>query len=286
MGPKRKPGPTVALPITKPFIYTPKVPPESNCACYYQRLSYCCCEDWTNAGTEPTASTAAISYSPFSFPPALPEPLFPEILFTSSEDNHHYHLGLEPDPQLYDLQPPPPPPPPPAPSSSSSSPWLPGFPAAASPDGSADFSSSGGSPAGGLSLAAESPENYALSPASTTFAWPSGGYGELYPPSPLSTEFVNHKSDDQDDRLPCDMCSVSFATRKEFKRHQSVAHAKGVAFKCHVPGCTKAKSGHVYNRRDNFVRHLRTAHSKAEGADVEATVRQCAFVRGESRKKH
>lgn len=89
----------------------------------------------------------------------------------------------------------------------------------------------------------------------------------------------------QDDKLPCDLCSSSFATRKEFKRHQSVAHSRGLAFRCRVEGCTKAKSGHVYNRRDNFVRHLRTAHARAEGADVEGMVKACAFVRGERKSR-
>lgn len=89
----------------------------------------------------------------------------------------------------------------------------------------------------------------------------------------------------QDDKLPCDLCPASFATRKEFKRHQSVAHSRGLAFRCRVEGCTKAKSGHVYNRRDNFVRHLRTAHARAEGADVEGMVKACAFVRGDKARR-
>lgn len=78
---------------------------------------------------------------------------------------------------------------------------------------------------------------------------------------------------------------MAFATRKELKRHQSVAHSKGLAFKCRVPGCTKAKTGHVYNRRDNFVRHLRTAHSRSDGVDVESMVKACAYVRGEAGAK-
>ena len=81
------------------------------------------------------------------------------------------------------------------------------------------------------------------------------------------------------------LCPVAFATRKELKRHQSVAHSKGLAFRCRVPDCTKAKTAHVYNRRDNFVRHLRTAHAGGAGADIEAMVKACAFVRGETGAK-
>lgn len=78
----------------------------------------------------------------------------------------------------------------------------------------------------------------------------------------------------------CDVCSLSFPTRKELKRHQSVAHEKGLAFKCRIEGCIKARTGHVYNRRDNFVRHLKTAHADAEDFDVEEMVKRCGFVRG------
>ena len=85
--------------------------------------------------------------------------------------------------------------------------------------------------------------------------------------------------------MPCDICHVAFATRKELKRHQSVAHSKGLAFRCRASGCTKAKTGHVYNRRDNFVRHLRTAHAAVSGADVESMVKACAFVRGQAGSK-
>ncbi|ROT35772.1 hypothetical protein SODALDRAFT_320283 [Sodiomyces alkalinus F11] len=68
-------------------------------------------------------------------------------------------------------------------------------------------------------------------------------------------------------------CDKAFATQKDLKRHKkthekvddSGAAPKG--YRCRVPGCRKAKTGHVYNRRDNFVRHLRTKHV---GLDLDA----------------
>ncbi|KXH43631.1 hypothetical protein CSAL01_07928 [Colletotrichum salicis] len=60
-------------------------------------------------------------------------------------------------------------------------------------------------------------------------------------------------------------CDKAFATMKDLKRHKKThetldGDGAGGGYRCRVPGCRKAKTGHVYNRRDNFVRHLRTKH--------------------------
>lgn len=168
---------TVAYPGSDSFNYAPKVPPEPTCPCYYQQLPFCCCINWINTGAEtadlavPEASTAAAPTVTTATPPSasVPSPapnlplcspyLFPEIVFPAAD---------QPDPDPSEQ-------------------WSPAFHAASPAASAADFSSSGGSPAGAQSLAG-SPENYALSPASTAFAWPGGGYGELYSPSPVPSE--------------------------------------------------------------------------------------------------
>lgn len=236
----------MALPITQTIHYAPKVPPETNCICFYQQLPICCCEDWINAGAETadlvavteaataaSANAAAIpgsGASPPSPTPALPlyaapgPYFFPNLLFDASAGHHsphqqspllqqssplhqhhhhsshsHSHSPFQQSPlqhhhhspyhHLHDDPEP-------------LSPWSPpAFHASSPDDGSADFSSSGGSPAGAASLA-ESPGNYALSPASSSsasaFAWPSAsvapaatavaGYGDLYSSSPVSVD--------------------------------------------------------------------------------------------------
>ncbi|EQB52227.1 hypothetical protein CGLO_08151 [Colletotrichum gloeosporioides Cg-14] len=58
-------------------------------------------------------------------------------------------------------------------------------------------------------------------------------------------------------------CDKAFATQKDLKRHKKTHETldgDSAGYRCRVPGCRKAKTGHVYNRRDNFVRHLRTKH--------------------------
>ncbi|GKT55677.1 zinc finger protein zic 4 [Colletotrichum tofieldiae] len=58
-------------------------------------------------------------------------------------------------------------------------------------------------------------------------------------------------------------CDKAFATMKDLKRHKKTHETldgDSSGYRCRVPGCRKAKTGHVYNRRDNFVRHLRTKH--------------------------
>ena len=176
----------MAYPTSDSFHYTPKVPPEPTCPCYYQQLPFCCCAEWIHAGAEtadfavpeatttpPSAATSAPS--PTSLPLCGPPFLFPDLLFPAADHQHHHHQPLvaaaaaaaaEPDP---------------------ASPWSPVFHAASPAASAADFSSSGGSPAGGPSLAG-SPENYALSPASTALAWPGSGYGDFYSPSPVPSE--------------------------------------------------------------------------------------------------
>lgn len=155
----------MAYPGSDSFNYAPKVPPETACPCYYQQLPFCCCVAWISPGAETadlavSEATTPLSSSASVSPPNLslcaPPYQFPELLF-------------------------------PEPDSATTSPWSPAFHEASPAASAADFSSSGGSPAGGPSLAG-SPENYALSPASTVFAWPGSGYGELYSPSPAPSE--------------------------------------------------------------------------------------------------
>ncbi|KAK2041590.1 hypothetical protein LZ31DRAFT_472117 [Colletotrichum somersetense] len=58
-------------------------------------------------------------------------------------------------------------------------------------------------------------------------------------------------------------CDKAFATMKDLRRHKKTHETLDgdtSGYRCRVPGCRKAKTGHVYNRRDNFVRHLRTKH--------------------------
>ncbi|KAF4913552.1 Cell wall transcription factor ACE2 [Colletotrichum viniferum] len=58
-------------------------------------------------------------------------------------------------------------------------------------------------------------------------------------------------------------CDKTFATQKDLKRHKKTHETldgDSAGYRCRVLGCRKAKTGHVYNRRDNFVRHLRTKH--------------------------
>ncbi|PKS13027.1 hypothetical protein jhhlp_000368 [Lomentospora prolificans] len=173
----------------------------------------------------------------------------------------------------------------------------------ASPHGSAVSYSSFGSPTPDLNLA-ESPGNYVMSPAAnTSFSWPNSGCGLGFTttttrPSNLvyvgfgnlllhvPVHHANHPRSKSSNTgqdasgSQCDVCAISFPTRKELKRHQSVAHEKGLAFKCRIDGCIKARSGHIYNRRDNFVRHIKTAHADAGDIDVEDMVKRCSFVRG------
>ncbi|KAF5658823.1 zinc finger ZIC 4 [Fusarium heterosporum] len=54
-------------------------------------------------------------------------------------------------------------------------------------------------------------------------------------------------------------CDKAFATQKDLTRHMRT-HRKGEGYQCKVDGCRKAMSGHVYSRKDNFDRHMRTAH--------------------------
>ncbi|KAI8691259.1 hypothetical protein NCS56_00117800 [Fusarium sp. Ph1] len=54
-------------------------------------------------------------------------------------------------------------------------------------------------------------------------------------------------------------CDKAFATQKDLTRHMRT-HRKGEGYQCKVEGCRKAMSGHVYSRKDNFDRHMRTAH--------------------------
>ncbi len=74
-------------------------------------------------------------------------------------------------------------------------------------------------------------------------------------------------------------CGKAFATQKDLKRHKmthdklgssagSKAGGAASGYRCNVSGCVKARSGHVYNRKDNFDRHM---HSKHPDLDYEAS---------------
>lgn len=54
-------------------------------------------------------------------------------------------------------------------------------------------------------------------------------------------------------------CEKAFATQKDLTRHART-HRKGEGYRCYVEGCRKAANGHIYSRKDNFDRHMRTAH--------------------------
>lgn len=57
-------------------------------------------------------------------------------------------------------------------------------------------------------------------------------------------------------------CEKAFATQKDLSRHVRT-HRKGEGWRCTVDGCRKAAAGHVYSRKDNFDRHMRTAHTNS-----------------------
>ncbi|KAJ3543170.1 hypothetical protein NM208_g3725 [Fusarium decemcellulare] len=54
-------------------------------------------------------------------------------------------------------------------------------------------------------------------------------------------------------------CDKVFAIQKDLTRHMRV-HRKDKVWQCNVKGCRKALSGHVYSRKENFDRHMRTTH--------------------------
>lgn len=195
----------MAFPINDSFNYTPKVPPETqHCPCYYQQLGYCLCVSWIDTAvaetvnptvpeatsTPPSATIPAFNTATIPIPtdnanlsganfspdaiqnPNLPlysqEDNFPDLFVPT---NHHHH---QPDLSLPFASPPS---------------WTNGFHEASPAATSADLSSSDGSPAAVQSLAGSPVNyNYAMSPASSTFAWPGSGYGEVYSASPASSE--------------------------------------------------------------------------------------------------
>ncbi|PHH49902.1 hypothetical protein CFIMG_002950RA [Ceratocystis fimbriata CBS 114723] len=68
-------------------------------------------------------------------------------------------------------------------------------------------------------------------------------------------------------------CEAAFSTRKDLKRHINSAHSTSkTGHVCRMPGCGKNVSRKVYNRSDNFLRHLRTAHFH-EDIDVTNALR-------------
>ena len=59
-------------------------------------------------------------------------------------------------------------------------------------------------------------------------------------------------------------CGKAFSTTKDLKRHwrtkkhMETKETKEEGYLCPVAGCKEA--GHLYNRKDNFVRHVRKRH--------------------------
>ncbi|EGY21500.1 Zinc finger protein like [Verticillium longisporum] len=104
------------------------------------------------------------------------------------------------------------------------------------------------------------------------FACRWGECGKSFPrPSDLTKHERYHIKDYHCDEVDC--CKA-FATHKDLKRHKKTHEkldggAAAQGYRCRVPGCRKAKTGHVYNRRDNFTRHLRTKH-----ADLDFDVKE------------
>ena len=67
--------------------------------------------------------------------------------------------------------------------------------------------------------------------------------------------------------LLCDEedCTRAFSTHKDLRRHAKV-HIKAEerrGYVCAVMDCGKARQRHIYCRKDNFDRHMRTAHGGA-----------------------
>jgi len=81
----------------------------------------------------------------------------------------------------------------------------------------------------------------------------------------------------KDHECPFNTCNKAFATVKDLNRHLKT-HEKGSGFRCPVHGCGKARAGHIYNRRDNFLRHMKKKHANAWGGDQ--TVSDCYGVPG------
>jgi hypothetical protein len=56
----------------------------------------------------------------------------------------------------------------------------------------------------------------------------------------------------------CVDCLRAFATQKDLRRHMECVHDKtGKGWTCPVLACGKNRIGHVYNRKDNFSRHMK-----------------------------
>lgn len=72
-------------------------------------------------------------------------------------------------------------------------------------------------------------------------------------------------------------CDRVFSTYKDLTRHYRSTHKMGEGWKCHVKGCRKAASGHVYSRKDNYDRHVRTAHP-ANWASQNGLVWSCDMI--------
>lgn len=297
-----------------------RFPPDGNCSCFLSGAADCYCNYWTNEfiysleNTDNTDNTGTIPLSDFYLAPD-PEPdpppppqlsLEAQIQAHNSEQLHRQLQAIQAA-QTQRLQ---------RPSalyfapspllntpildfehshsstpivSSATSPWIP-ISATGSPHVNDVSFSSFDSPVPDLNIA-ESPGNFAVSPpANAVVAWPNAGYGLGFDstthPTNQTASTSLPASQEGSHSSRCDVCSLSFPTRKELKRHQSVAHEKGLAFRCRIDGCIKARSGHIYNRRDNFVRHLKTAHTDTGNFDMEDMVKTCGFTRGSEADKH
>lgn len=81
-------------------------------------------------------------------------------------------------------------------------------------------------------------------------------------PSP-SLEPASLKTD-----LSCDFCKKTFALRTDLLRHVRTLHRKqeGLVYRCAVPGCTKGDK--VFNRLDNFKKHLKIVHQHDTPDDI------------------
>jgi hypothetical protein len=69
----------------------------------------------------------------------------------------------------------------------------------------------------------------------------------------------NHRVD-HGERLACDRCDKHFTLRHDHLRHIRTVHRQehDHVYRCAVPGCTKGDR--IYNRLDNFKKHLKTTH--------------------------
>lgn len=55
---------------------------------------------------------------------------------------------------------------------------------------------------------------------------------------------------------------MGFATPNDLDRHEKSVHKNGLKmwWKCAFPGCQKTSKSHCFDRKDNFIAHIKRRH--------------------------